>query len=89
MAFVVVQRNPNAAVFRQQFAQQFQARIHHVQPQAVFQIVIVMRKCRTRVIGWVYENTFDAACIKRQQRFQRVQIVALNNQIIISCLIFN
>ena len=82
MAFVVVQRNPNTAVFRQQFMQEFQTRIHHRQPQAVLQIVIVMGKGRTRVVWRVDKDTFNAAGIKRQQGFQCVQIVALNNEII-------
>ena len=72
MAFVIVQRNPNTAVFRQQFMQEFQTRIHHRQPQAVLQIIVVVGEGRARVVWRVDKDTFDAAGIKRQQGFQCV-----------------
>ena len=72
MAFVIVQRNPNTAVFRQQFMQEFQTRIHHRQPQAVLQIIVVVGEGRARVVWRVDTDTFDAAGIKRQQGFQSV-----------------
>ena len=88
MAFVIVQRNPNAAVFSQQFMQEFQARIHHRQPQAVLQIIVVMFKSFLCIVRRVDTDTFDTAGIKRQQGFQCVQIVALNNEIVAKWLIY-
>ena len=70
MAFVVVNRHPDTAVFTQQLAQQLQAWQHHGKPLGVLQVVVVMFKRTFGVVGRVNKNAFDLAPIKRKQGFE-------------------
>ena len=78
---IVVNRHPNRPILCQQVPQQFQARPHHRQPLAMFEIVVVMLKRRARVVRRVNVDTLHLAGIERQQCLQRLQIVALNQHV--------
>ena len=80
--FVVVNRDPDAAVLSQQFPQQHQTRIHHAQPLAVLQLVVVVLERRLRVVRRVDEDALHAPGIDGDQRLQRQQVVSLNQQIL-------
>lgn len=86
MPLVVINRHLDRPVFRLQLPQQFQARPYHGEPLAVFQIVLVMLEGRPRVIRRVNIDPLHLAGIKRQRRFQRLQIIPLDQQV--PCLRF-
>ena len=83
MAFVVVNRHPNAAVLPEQLAQQLQTRQHHAEPLGVLQVVVVMLKRAFRVVGRVNEDAFDLASVEGQQGFQGFEVVALDQEIVL------
>ena len=68
MRFVIVDGHPDAAILGKQIAQQLQTRIHHRQPLAVFEIVVVMFERAFGVVRRIDKNTFHATGIERQQR---------------------
>ncbi len=78
---IVVNRHPNRPILRQQVAQQFQARPHHRQPLAMFEIVVVVLEGRARVVRRVNVDALHLPGIERQQRLQRFQVVALDEHV--------
>jgi hypothetical protein len=48
----------------------------------MFQTVVIVLEGRTSVVGRVNEDTFNLAGIIRQQRFERGQVVALDEQVL-------
>lgn len=82
MRFVVVDCDPETAVLGQQLTQQHQPRIHHRQPLTVFQIVVVVFEGALSVVGRVNEDALHPPSIKRNQRFQGQQVIALDDEIV-------
>ena len=81
MPLVVVDGDPDRAIVAQQLAQQLQARQHHGQPLGVFQVVVVVLEGAFGVVGRVDEDALDLPAVKRQQAFQRFEVVALDQQV--------
>ncbi|OIQ86934.1 hypothetical protein GALL_311930 [mine drainage metagenome] len=82
MPFSLVNSDPDRAVLGQQLPQQHQARIHHRQPLAVLQLVVVVLERALGVVRRVDEDAFHLACIERNQRLERQQVVALDQQVV-------
>ena len=80
MRFVVIDRHPDAAVLGQKIAQQFQTRVHHRQPLAVFKVVVVMLESALGVVRRIDEDAFDTAGVERQKRLEGFEVVALDQQ---------
>ena len=81
MPFVVVTAYPDASILAQKIAQEFKTRVHHGQPPRMLQIVVVMFKGASGVVRRVYVNALHLARIVRQQGFEGVQVVALNEHV--------
>ena len=47
----------------------------------MLQLVVVMLKRALGVVGRINEDAFHPSAIKRQQRFERQQVVTLNQQV--------
>lgn len=96
--FVVVDRNKDYPVLRQQLMQQFQTRIHHAEPLVVaaqilallahdlaqplldfrvVHVVVVNPLFVARVVRRIDIDALDSPLVFGQQRFQRLQIVAV------------
>ena len=89
MRLVVIQHYPDAAVLGQKLAQQHQSRIHHAQPLAVLQPVVVVLKGALRVVGRVDKYALHLPPIKRKQRFQCEQVVTLYQKIVSKTTVYN
>ena len=70
MRLVVINRDPDAPVLGQQIAQQFQPRVHHRQPLAVLQVVVVVLEGALGVVGRVDEDALHPPGVERQQGLQ-------------------
>ena len=81
MSLIVVELHPNGTVFGQQISQQFEPRPHHGKPARVFEIVVVVLECRTRVVGGVDVDALYPPGVERQECLQRLQIVALDQKV--------
>ena len=82
MPLVVVDRDPDRPVLGEQIAQQLQTRIDHRQPLTVLQIVVVMLEGALGVVRRIDEDALDPPRAERQQRLERLQIVALNEPVV-------
>lgn len=49
----------------------------------MLQIVVVMLKSAAGVVGRIDKDAFHLAAIERQQRFERVKVIALNEQVVL------
>ena len=47
----------------------------------MFQVVVVVLEGAAGVVGRVDENAFDAAAVAGQERLQRLQVVAVDQQV--------
>ena len=83
MRLIVVDSDPNTAVLRQQIAQEHQPGIHHREPLAVFELVVVVLESALGVVGRVDEDALHTSRIERDQGFQRKQVVALDEEIFV------
>ena len=72
-AFAIVDGDPDAAVLRQELAQELQAGIHHVQPGRMFEVVVVVFEGGAGVVGGIDVDALHLASVERQQRLQRLQ----------------
>ena len=82
VGFVIVDGDPDASVFGEHFAEEFEAGIHHAQPMGVFQVVVVVLEGAAGVVGRVDEDALDAAGVEGQQRLEGLQIVALDEHVL-------
>ena len=78
MAFIIVYGNPDAAVLAQELSKEFEARVHHVQPGRVFEVVVVMLERGAGVVRRIDVDALHFAGVERQQRLQRLQVVAVD-----------
>ena len=72
-AFAIVDGDPDAAVLRQELAQELQAGIHHVEPGRMFEVVVVVFEGGAGVVGGIDVDALHFAGVERQQRLQRLQ----------------
>ncbi len=69
MAFIVINRNPQGAIIRQQPPYDLQPVAHQRQPDGMLQSVIVVSKGAARIVRWVDKDALDLARKLRLQRF--------------------
>ena len=81
-AFAIVDGDPDAAVLRQELAQELQAGIHHVEPGRMFEVVVVVFEGGAGVVGGIDVDALHLASVERQQRLQRLQVVAVDEQVV-------
>ncbi len=81
VGLVIVNGDPDTAIFSQQLPQQDQTRIHHRQPLTMLQPVVIVFERTLRVVWWVDEDALYLTGVERNQRFQRQQIVTLDDEI--------
>ena len=81
MCFIVIHRDPDASLFSEQVTQQLQTRINQRKPLRVLQVVIVVLKGAPSVIRRVNEDALHPACVEREQRLQRIQVVPLDEHV--------
>ena len=86
MRCVIVDGHLDTAILRQQLAQELQAWVHHRQPLRMLQIVVVMLEGTLGVVGRVDKDALHLPGIKRQQCFQRIQVIALNQAVGRTCV---
>ena len=78
---VVVDGHPDAAVLAQKLPQQLQPGQHHRQPLRMLQVVVVVLERAPGVVRRVDEDALHPAAVEGQQRLQRIQVVALHQQV--------
>ena len=52
----------------------------------MLQVIVIMLKRTSSVVGWINIDTFDLSLVEGKQCFQSNQVVAVNNQIFLSIL---
>lgn len=82
VAFVIINNNPNAAVFRKKPIQNFQSLPNQRQPKRVLHSVIIMLKCASGIIRRINKHAFHLARELLFERFEREKIVPENKPVI-------
>jgi len=82
MTLIVVNRNPQRTVVRQQAPYDFQPIPHQPQPDRMLQPVVVMGKGTAGVIRWIDKHAFHLAAKLLLQRLQRQQVIAENQPVV-------
>jgi len=78
---IVVDGHPDRAILGQKIAEQFQPGPHHGEPLRVLKVVVVVLEGGARVVGRIDIDAFHPTGIEGQQRFQRLQVVALDQYV--------
>ena len=65
---VIVDGDPDGAVFAEELAQEFEARVHQVEPSGVLEIVVVVLEGRAGVVGRVDVDALDLSGVEGQER---------------------
>ena len=79
---IVVNEDPDRAVFGEQVAKHFEARVHEREPSRVLQIVVIVLEGAPGIVGRVNGDAPDAPGVIRQQGFERVEVIPLNEQVL-------
>lgn len=82
MSLVVIYRDPQRAILRQQASDNLQPVAHQRQPDRMLHSVVVMHERASSVVRRVDEHTLHLARILRLQRLQRQQVVAEDQPVI-------
>ncbi|CUW39880.1 protein of unknown function [Magnetospirillum sp. XM-1] len=61
MSFIVINRNPYCSVRRKKVSQYLKPISHQRKPQRVFNSIVIMLKCGSSIIRWVYKYAFHFA----------------------------
>ena len=83
MCLTIIQTNPDAAVLTQELAKELEARVHHVEPSGVFEVVVVMLERGAGVVRRIDVDALHLSGIERQQRLQRLQVVAVDEDVVL------
>ena len=82
MCLIVINRDPQRTIIRQQPPDNLQPVAHQRQPDRMLHPVVVMRKRAAGVVRRIDEHTLHLPRKLRLQRLQRQQVVAENQPII-------
>ena len=82
VGFIVIDDNPDAAVFGEEFVEEFESRLHHFQPLGVLQVVLVVREVLSGVVGRVNEDALDGTGVMRDESFESEKVVALDEEVL-------
>ena len=88
MYFIVIKVYPDAAVLAQELSEEFEARIHHVEPGGVFEVVVVMLERGAGVVRRIDVDALHPPLILREQRLERIQIVAVDDHVAVIVMAF-
>ena len=89
MSFVVVNRDPERAIARQQAPDNLQPIPHQPQPNRMLQPVVVMGEGAAGVVRGINENAFHLASKLRLQRLERQQVIAKDQAVVEDVVIRN
>jgi hypothetical protein len=81
MPLVVVDADPDRAVLAQELAEKLEPRHDHGQPLRVLEVVVVMLEGRPGVVRRIDVDALHLAGEERQQRLQRLEVVALDQHV--------
>ena len=80
--FIIVYGNPDGAILPKELAEEFEARVHYVEPGGVFEVIVIVLERRACIIRRIDVDAFHAPRIKRKQCLQRLQIVAMHKNVV-------
>ena len=82
MRLVVVYRDPQRTILRQQAPDNLQSVAHQRQPDRMLHPVVVMRESAARIVRWINEHALHLPRKLRLQRLQRQQVVAEDQPVV-------